>query len=419
MPRIKVTINKTNQGKIDRFLRKFHKSWSNDMCPLGDSFDNDFVEFIKSEIRSIKDCNEKSIVESYLDECSTKYIDNDGSKLWSRSPSANEILLSCRPNVRQVLVKKYTDKTFDNNIDIYFNEVKKQYIMHPQDECDSMEFNEENKETFIKNNLKLVVNCAKRYRGLGLSFEDLIQAGNEGLLAAFERFDPNKSDVRNSIIKDIKQDFDDGVHITKEDASTTIMRSFTYGNFGEKAIKRLPENGFICKEEFIDWVRKNIKGAVFASVAFQWIRSSILTELSKNSDIVKLNNSPDGKKYADLISLDSINPYTNDNYHDNDLSVITNEQFIIENEQIENEERIELMREVIDEALMILSKQERRVIKKKFGIALPYSLTITEIADSEGISESNVKIILKEAKNKIENNLNDNTKSILKEMLDR
>lgn len=419
MPRIKVTINKTNQGKIDRFLRKFHKSWSNDMCPLGDSFDNDFVEFIKSEIRSIKDCNEKSIVESYLDECSTKYIDNDSSKLWSRSPSANEILLSCRPNVRQVLVKKYTDKTFDNNIDIYFNEVKKQYIMHPQDECDSMEFNEENKETFIKNNLKLVVNCAKRYRGLGLSFEDLIQAGNEGLLAAFERFDPNKSDVRNSIIKDIKQDFDDGVHITKEDASTTIMRSFTYGNFGEKAIKRLPENGFICKEEFIDWVRKNIKGAVFASVAFQWIRSSILTELSKNSDIVKLNNSPDGKKYADLISLDSINPYTNDNYHDNDLSVITNEQFIIENEQIENEERIELMREVIDEALMILSKQERRVIKKKFGIALPYSLTITEIADSEGISESNVKIILKEAKNKIENNLNDNTKSILKEMLDR
>ncbi len=42
----------------------------------------------------------------------------------------------------------------------------------------------------IEKNLRLVVSVAKRYRGMGLPFEDLIQEGNIGLMKAVERFDP-------------------------------------------------------------------------------------------------------------------------------------------------------------------------------------------------------------------------------------
>jgi RNA polymerase primary sigma factor len=44
----------------------------------------------------------------------------------------------------------------------------------------------------IERNLKLVVSIAKRYRGMGLPFEDLIQEGNLGLMKAVDKFDPDK-----------------------------------------------------------------------------------------------------------------------------------------------------------------------------------------------------------------------------------
>lgn len=44
----------------------------------------------------------------------------------------------------------------------------------------------------VEGNLRLVISVAKKYRGMGVAFEDLIQDGNEGLMLAVERYDPEK-----------------------------------------------------------------------------------------------------------------------------------------------------------------------------------------------------------------------------------
>ena len=48
------------------------------------------------------------------------------------------------------------------------------------------------RKRLIEMNLKLVVSIAKKSRGHGLPFEDLIQEGNIGLMRAVEKFDPDR-----------------------------------------------------------------------------------------------------------------------------------------------------------------------------------------------------------------------------------
>ena len=188
MARKSITLCKTSEKKIQSFIKKVNEFITED-------FGQNFNKLILYDVKNIRDCSEKTIVDFYIE---TAYeLITTGMVIDENFYETLKIIS------RNKLVNKYTNKNFDNNIDIYFNDVKKEYITHPQAECDDLEFNDENKDIFIKNNLKLVIECAKRYQNLGLPFDDLIQAGNYGLMVAFEKFDKNRANLRNNIIKDI------------------------------------------------------------------------------------------------------------------------------------------------------------------------------------------------------------------------
>lgn len=412
MPRIKVTINKANTKRIVDFVKKLKKE-----CPQygqwkgeDDEFCQSWLQIMKDEIRSIRDCHEKDIIEAYVSESL-----RIAPMLSSTDPKS--LYLASKKNARGNLVKLYTNKTFDNNIDRYFNEVKKQYIEHPQNECDDLVFCDENREIFLKNNLKLVVNCAKRYQNLGVPFDDLIQAGNEGLIAAFDRFDTSKANLRNSIKEKIKLECNPDVHISYDKAVSIVKEGFTYDKLLDETLKKLPNDGFDCIEDFYTWVDKNVKTAVFASVAFQWIRASILVDISRQGQVVRVPNAGKGTKLADIIRLDGVNPYTDDCYHDNDISKMANEEFIIEDNKLEDEERTSSMRDAIDELLEPLSPSARRMMKKRYGVGLPYSMSVSELAENEGVSLSTVKMTLKDATDKILSNMTDEKREVIMNLL--
>lgn len=88
------------------------------------------------------------------------------------------------------------DKQYQDYIKLYFNELSKLPLLTFDEEkelCVRVKRGDENaKKKLIESNLRLVVSIAKRYIGSKLSFMDLIQEGNIGLIKAIEKFDPNK-----------------------------------------------------------------------------------------------------------------------------------------------------------------------------------------------------------------------------------
>lgn len=81
----------------------------------------------------------------------------------------------------------------ENPIRTYFDEIARVPLLTKRDEVDlakRIEAGDEGaKKKLAEANLRLVVSIAKKYRGCGLPFLDLIQEGNLGLMKAVEKFD--------------------------------------------------------------------------------------------------------------------------------------------------------------------------------------------------------------------------------------
>jgi RNA polymerase primary sigma factor len=78
----------------------------------------------------------------------------------------------------------------------YFARIDKGELLSHEEEIDlskrAKAGDKRARQRLVEKNLRLVVSVAKKYRGMGLPFEDLIQEGNMGLMKAVEKFDPDR-----------------------------------------------------------------------------------------------------------------------------------------------------------------------------------------------------------------------------------
>lgn len=108
---------------------------------------------------------------------------------------------------------------YDINAGYYFNDITKSKPLTREEEKrlsnrwkNKRDVKARNK--LIESNLKFAANIAKNYKGLGLSYSDLIQEANAGLFRAADKFEPERGNkfisyavnwIRESILTALKK----------------------------------------------------------------------------------------------------------------------------------------------------------------------------------------------------------------------
>ncbi|HEX2097943.1 MAG TPA: RNA polymerase sigma factor RpoD/SigA [Rubrobacteraceae bacterium] len=93
-------------------------------------------------------------------------------------------------------VSRINDRETLNPLGRYLREIARGRLLTHEEEIDLGRRARRGDETarfkLVEKNLRLVIPVAKKYRGMGLPFGDLIQEGNIGLMRAADKFDPEK-----------------------------------------------------------------------------------------------------------------------------------------------------------------------------------------------------------------------------------
>lgn len=126
----------------------------------------------------------------------TDKFDEDVSEDFDYEAKSEEEMVIEEPKVQETL----STAVSDDSVKIYLQQIGKIPLLTAEKELSVakriMEGSGQDKEKaiieLVNANLRLVVSIAKKYIGRGLSFLDLIQEGNMGLMRAAEKFDYTK-----------------------------------------------------------------------------------------------------------------------------------------------------------------------------------------------------------------------------------
>jgi RNA polymerase sigma factor (sigma-70 family) len=290
-----------------------------------------------------------------------------------------------------VSITNETSESAQNSIQQYFKEVGDIYARNNNNY--NIEFCQENRDKLIEMNLKAVISIAKRYQGLGLSLQELISAGNLGLCIAFDKFDPNRSKLKDNVLECIET-LDN--EFTFEELSTAVKNYLTYGDVKKKFFDKFLPNNTYNKKDVIKWINRNIFNAKFNSIATMWIRAYILIEIDNYSRLVKKPKADIYKDkieygaYKKEITIDIDSPVSNE-------SNATIADSLCLKDESENDFEISeayvTFKNELAKLLKGVKPRDRSIFLKKFGIGLPRPMLPKEIAEQEGLSKARVSQI--------------------------
>ncbi len=231
------------------------------------------------------------------------------------------------------------------------------------------------REKLANSNLRFVVSIAKKYRGQGMSLEDLISEGNIGLLTAIDKFEPEK-----------------GYHFISY-AVWWIRQSILKALAEQGRPVRLPLNR---SNEMIQINRaKNylIHEEGITNPSYELISQKCGLDLDTVKNLLTISR--------EMISFDS--PLSNDEDDDSNLS-----NFVEDSSQSPEEDMIsEMMKNDVNSLLSILSEKERDIINKRYGFCDNEPMSLKAIGDEYNLTKERIRQIEKGALEKIKKNGSD------------
>ena len=279
-----------------------------------------------------------------------------------------------------------------NTTQQYFREIGELYKKHKGDT--DLTYCPENRDKLIALNTKMVISVAKKYQGLGLSLQDLISAGNEGLCNAWDKYDPEKSKLKDHILE-VVDDIPD--QFTKEELMHRVEPFLSYGNIKAKFDAQFKSGQIYDREGLFKWIDRYIHNAKFSSVAMMWIRAFILIEIDNASRVVK---KPKSEIYKDkeatgsyqkecLLNLDAPIAGDTDTTFADTLGMEADDHT-----DLEVMEAYDDYKNTLSNLLEGVSGRDRRVLLFRYGVGIPRPLLPKEIADSEGLSVARISQVI-------------------------
>ena len=261
----------------------------------------------------------------------------------------------------------------DDPVRMYLKEIGTVPLLSAEEELElakrKSEGDEKAKERLIEANLRLVVSIAKRYTGRGMSFLDLVQEGNLGLMKGVQKFDYTKGYKLSTY------------------ATWWIRQSVTRALADGARTIRVPVHMVETINKIAKMQRKLTLDLGYEPKTSELAKALGMTE-EKVEEILQIAREP--------ASLETpIGEEDDSNLGDfvADSNVVTPEQ---------NVESV-MLREHIDTLLGDLKERERQVIVLRFGLNDGHPRTLEEVGKEFNVTRERIRQIEAKALRKLKN----------------